>query len=447
MFKVQRSILNLLLLINFIFPSIDNCQRSTGSFFISDFFSLFKGFSTLNKECIYYRIGEVREDAMQAITQKRLMDFLEEEKDSLLTEWKHKIIVDDEDPYKDKFYENAVHMFTIILEMFSKTEDEQKSTIEELAIKVGNERAKSSNNIGNFVYNVNLGRSILFSRLPKLNLEGMQLQDIIYRVNDYFDHFLYKSVSYYSEHKNRIIEEKTEFINSTHKDRLTLLGQMTSSFIHEFRNPLTSIQGFIQLLQADNPDMKYLDIIKNELDQLNFRISQFLLLSKKELIGKEKTRFSLNQMIEEVLSFLYPSILDAKVKIVKEAPEEMELIGYADEIRQVLINIIFNAIDVLSQYRDDPKIEIRAYTVNDSKIKLEIANNGPAIPENMVKSIFEPFVTTKKLGTGLGLFVSREIIEKHKGFLACSSVQDRTEFIILLPLATQPKNEKQVNEY
>ncbi|MCM3586031.1 ATP-binding protein [Mesobacillus maritimus] len=384
---------------------------------------------------------------MQAITQKRLMDFLEEEKDSLLTEWKHKIIVDDEDPYKDKFYENAVHMFTIILEMFSKTEDEQKSTIEELAIKVGNERAKSSNNIGNFVYNVNLGRSILFSRLPKLNLEGMQLQDIIYRVNDYFDHFLYKSVSYYSEHKNRIIEEKTEFINSTHKDRLTLLGQMTSSFIHEFRNPLTSIQGFIQLLQADNPDMKYLDIIKNELDQLNFRISQFLLLSKKELIGKEKTRFSLNQMIEEVLSFLYPSILDAKVKIVKEAPEEMELIGYADEIRQVLINIIFNAIDVLSQYRDDPKIEIRAYTVNDSKIKLEIANNGPAIPENMVKSIFEPFVTTKKLGTGLGLFVSREIIEKHKGFLACSSVQDRTEFIILLPLATQPKNEKQVNEY
>ena len=100
-----------------------------------------------------------------------------------------------------------------------------------------------------------------------------------------------------------------------------------------------------------------------------------------------------------------------------------------------IINIVFNAIDVLSQYRDDPKIEIRDYTINNSHIKLEIANNGPAIPENMLKSIFEPFVTTKKLGTGLGLFVSREIIEKHKGFLACSSIQDRTEFIILLPLA------------
>ena len=64
--------------------------------------------------------------------------------------------------------------------------------------------------------------------------------------------------------------------------------------------------------------MKYLDIISSELDQLNFRISQFLLLSKKELIGKEKDYFNLNTLIDEVLNFLYPSILDGKVKIKKE---------------------------------------------------------------------------------------------------------------------------------
>jgi signal transduction histidine kinase len=379
----------------------------------------------------------VREEAMHAITQKRLQEFLELEKDNLLSEWNSKIIVDEDDPYRDEMNGNATQMFQIIMEIFSKTDLELKPYIESLAVQIGDERVKSSSNIGNFVYNVNLGRSLIYANLNKLNLDGELLQESINRINYCFDHFLYYAVSYYSEHKNKIIEEKTEFINSTHKDRLTLLGQMTSSFIHEFRNPLTSIQGFIQLLKADHPEMKYLDIIKNELDQLNFRISQFLLLSKKELIGKEKTRFSINQMIDEVLNFLYPSILDTKVKIIKETPEEMELVGYADEIRQVLINIVFNAIDVLSQYREDPKIEIRAYTVNQAHIKLEIANNGPAIPENMLKSIFEPFVTTKKLGTGLGLFVSREIIEKHKGFLACSSIQDRTEFIILLPLANK----------
>ena len=114
--------------------------------------------------------------------------------------------------------------------------------------------------------------------------------------------------------------------------------------------------------------------------------------------------------------------------------EEMDLYGYADEIRQVLINIIFNAIDVLSQYRDDPQIEIKGFFVNDTHIKIEISNNGPIIPDNLLKSIFEPFVTTKTLGTGLGLFVCREIIEKHKGILACSSEPDKTSFIMLLPL-------------
>lgn len=372
---------------------------------------------------------------MHAITQKKLQEFLELEKEDLITEWNSKIIIDEDDPHRGKTAGNAREMFHIVLEIFSKTDEELKPFIENLAIQIGDERVKSSSNIGNFVYNVNLGRSLIYANLNKLGLEGELLQDSINRINFCFDHFLYYAVSYYSEHKNKIIEEKTEFINSTHKDRLTLLGQMTSSFIHEFRNPLTSIQGFIQLLKADHPEMKYLDIIKSELDQLNFRISQFLLLSKKELIGKEKTQFSLNQMIDEVLNFLYPSILDTKVKVMKETPDEMEIIGYSDEIRQVLINIIFNAIDVLSQYRDDPQIEIRAYTVNEKNIKLVIANNGPAIPDNMLKSIFEPFVTTKKLGTGLGLFVSREIIEKHKGFLACSSIPDRTEFVILLPLA------------
>ncbi|WP_121609716.1 histidine kinase N-terminal domain-containing protein [Mesobacillus foraminis] len=375
---------------------------------------------------------------MHVVTKKKMTDFLLSEKDSLIAEWTKKIQISEDDPYRDKISSNAEEMLGIIINLFSKPDDEVDLHIEKLAILIGKERVKANINIGDFVYNVNLGRSIIYSYLKKLELDWDHLQESIDRINYCFDHFLYFAVSYYSEHKNKIIEEKNEFINSTHQDRLTLLGQMTSSFIHEFRNPLTSIQGFIQLLKADHPDMKYLDIITNELDQLNFQISQYLLLSKKELIGKEKTRFSLNIMIDEVLAFLYPSLLDSKVNVVKETNEEMELVGYADEIRQVLINIVFNAIDVLSQYREDPQINIKGYTVNDTHIKLEIANNGPAIPEHMLKSIFEPFVTTKKLGTGLGLFVCREIIEKHKGILACSSVPDKTEFIILLPLAKNP---------
>lgn len=371
---------------------------------------------------------------MLPITQNRLLSFLSSEKEHLISEWNEMIIVSEDDPYKLRITKNAEEMYGIIMAIFSKSNEELEVHLQKIAFAVGEERVRADINIGDFVYNVNSGRSVIYKHLHKMNLEWEELQDTINRINYCFDTFLYYAVSYYNEQKNKIIEEKNEFIDSTHKDRLTLLGQMTSSFIHEFRNPLTSIQGFIQLLKSDHPDMKYLDIISSELEQLNFRISQFLLLSKKELIGKEKTFFSVNKMIDEVLNFLYPSILDTNVKINKEVAEKMELFGYADEIRQVLINIIFNAIDVLSQYRDDPRIEIKGFFVNDTHIKLEISNNGPMIPDNLLKTIFEPFVTTKTLGTGLGLFVCREIIEKHKGILACSSEPDKTSFIILLPL-------------
>ncbi|MBT2640328.1 MULTISPECIES: histidine kinase N-terminal domain-containing protein [unclassified Bacillus (in: firmicutes)] len=371
---------------------------------------------------------------MLPITDNRLLSFLTSEKENLIADWTEKIIVSEDDPYKEKISRNAERMYAIILSVFSKTSEELEEHIQELAFMVGEERVRADINIGDFVYNVNSGRSVLYKHLHKMNMEWTEMQEAINSINYCFDTFLYYAVSYYNEQKNKIIEEKNQFIDSTHKDRLTLLGQMTSSFIHEFRNPLTSIQGFIQLLRSEHQDMKYLDIISSELEQLNFRISQFLLLSKKELIGKEKTHFSLNKMIDEVLNFLYPSILDTNVRVIKDIAEDMDLYGYADEIRQVLINIIFNAIDVLSQYRDDPQIEIKGYFVNDTHIKIEISNNGPIIPDNLLKTIFEPFVTTKTLGTGLGLFVCREIIEKHKGILACSSEPDKTSFIMLLPL-------------
>jgi signal transduction histidine kinase len=373
---------------------------------------------------------------MYTLTNERLIDYLTSNRKKLVGEWEAKVVVDQQEPCTEEQIQlNCNQLIDTLLKIFSCSYDETDEKIKILAIKVAKERAKSSSNIGNFVYNVNLGRSVIFSNLYKIGETWDYIQPAIDRINFCFDKFLHYAVSYYSEMKEQIIEEKNQFINSTHKDRLTLLGQMTSSFIHEFRNPLTSVQGFIQLIKSEHPDIKYLNIISNELEQLNFRVSQFLLLSKKELIGKEKTTFFFNALLEEVLIFLYPSILDSNVKIQKSLDQDIQLFGYADEIRQVLINIIFNAIDVLSTYRSDPQIELTTKIDDGRRITIHIANNGPMIPEELLVSIFEPFVTTKKLGTGLGLFVCREIIEKHKGTLECMSLPSKTVFTITLPLA------------
>ncbi|MDQ1004237.1 signal transduction histidine kinase [Neobacillus niacini] len=368
-----------------------------------------------------------------------LIAFFNKNKEELIREWENLIVISKGDPYKEKISQNGIAIFNIVLTMHTMSEEELLDSIEKNAIEISEERALANINIGDFVYNVNLGRTVLYSYLSKTGLNWADLQESINKINFCFDKFLYYAVTHYTEAKNKIIEEKTMFIDSTHQDRLTLLGQMTSSFIHEFRNPLTSIQGFIQLLKADYPDMKYLDIISSELDQLNFRISQFLLLSKKELIGKEKEQFNQNKLIDEVLNFLYPSILDGKVKIKKDIVDDITLYGYADEMRQVFINIIFNAIDVLNHHRiANPTIEIKCDIENNSHVVLSISNNGPMIPAELSKTIFEPFFTTKKLGTGLGLFVCKEIIEKHKGELTCLSTPDLTVFTIKLPLAASP---------
>lgn len=372
-----------------------------------------------------------------------VINFLQRDKRQLFDAWKEEILVSEEDPYKDRLKENFEVIFYLVIQSFKNKKINLVKLIQKFSISIADQRVKAGINIGEFVYNVNVGRSIFQKYIKKMELDNQELHNYSEQIQYCFDQFLYFSVSYYSDAKNQIIEEKTKFIDTSHKDRLTLLGQMTSSFIHEFRNPLTSVQGFIQLLKAENPDMKYLDIISIELEQLNFRISQFLLLSKKELIGKDKVTFSLNELIEEVLIFLYPSILDGKVKIIKNLEGEIYLHGYSDEIRQVLINIIFNAIDVLNTYNTNPCIEINSHYINHSHIKLEIANNGPMIPKHLVQSIFEPFVTTKTLGTGLGLFVCKEIIEKHKGVLACETQAKLTVFSITLP--TAKKTEKKAD--
>ncbi|GIN87205.1 sensor histidine kinase [Heyndrickxia sporothermodurans] len=361
-----------------------------------------------------------------------IMIFLEDNKEKILKDWEDHVVISGKDPFKDFIYHNGETMFKLLVQSLVVPMEELEHPLIPFAQKVAVERINAKVNIGEFVYNVNIGRSIINKSLYRNFPNWEEIHPTIDKINHALDMFLFHAVTYYTNVKNQIIEEKNEYITSTHHERLTLLGQMTSSFVHEFRNPLTSIHGFVQLLRSENPQLPYLDIIANELEQLKFSISQFLMLSKKEIIELEMTSFSLNDLIEEVLSFLYPRILEVNVDIKKNYVQEFKILGFKDAIRQVLINIIFNAVDVLKNIKN-PVIQIDLNKTADSII-LDIGNNGPKIPEGLLDNIFEPFVTTKEAGTGLGLYVSKNTIEKHGGKLTCQSNNDWTIFTIILPL-------------
>lgn len=361
---------------------------------------------------------------------ERLVQYLESNRTKFLKTWEEGIHIESSDPYKDKVRENGLEMYELIKRTIVHPLSENDIT--QLAFKVAKERIEAKINIGDFVYNVNLGRSILVNYINQSGIQINELKPIIDNINIQFDRFCYYAVTKYTEIKDREIQEKVLYINENHKDRLTLLGQMSSSFVHEFRNPLTSIMGFIKLLKSEYPDLKYLDTINYELDQLKFRITQFLHTSKMEVIETKEEEFSFKKLCNDILDFLYPSIVDLDVHIQTEIDPKIKFIGYKDEIKQVLLNILLNSMDALKQQEKPRNITVQCIE-KTGIISITISNNGPTIPLGTMETIFEPFYTTKKLGTGIGLYVCKNIIEKHKGQIYCHSEDDLTTFSIDLP--------------
>ncbi len=363
--------------------------------------------------------------------EEKVIEFLEEAQDEFIEKWTENIIIHENDIFKDRVSQNGRQMFVLVTKSLLNTLSDQE--LQELAFKVAKERVLSKINIGEFVYNMNVGRSILIKYVNKSGVSIHDLQPIIDKINDHFDKYCFYAVTRYTELKDIEIKEKMIFVNQSHKDRLSLLGQMSSSFVHEFRNPLTSVMGFIKLLKSEQPDLKYMDTIEHELDQLKFRITQFLHASRLDSTDKEKEEIHLESLFHDIISFLYPSIVDGDVNVSTSIDPDCKITAIKDEIKQVLVNIILNSVDALKQKNSSERKLYIACKKSHHFISFTITNNGPKIPEETRETIFEPFYTTKSYGTGIGLYVCKTLIEKHQGTIFCESNQQRTSFIIRLP--------------
>lgn len=367
-----------------------------------------------------------------------VISLLQQKRTKFLERWKEKAMVppDQSHFHREKMETKGRFIYKVALQALSLPKIDLQSYLQANALKFAQIKIRENLGIGHMVYNLNMAKNIICDEISSIKAEPHALKKVYKHLSYIFDHFSYYAVTNYCALQEQLAEEENRHIHSSHEDRLTLLGQMTSSFVHEFRNPLTTVQGFVQLLRAEYPDLPYMDIISSELDQLKFRITQFLMLSKKQDVNQEEVIFSVNELVEQVASFVYPRLLELKVSLQQEMEKDLHVKGIQEEVRQVIINIIFNAIEVMAATDAESVIHIKGYRKGDS-IFLEASNTGPKIPDSLIKNIFEPFVTTKKTGTGLGLYVSRQIIEKHRGQLLCNSNEEWTTFTIILPAPEQ----------
>lgn len=362
---------------------------------------------------------------------ERFSNFLKEINEELLDQWLNYSKVTKDDPFYEEIILNGKKTIELI-QIFVETRNIEP--IVALTKKIAKERIEANVNIGELVYNINAGHSLVNGIILKskyLYSDDKLLAIMV--VDQLFNEYAYHAIKEYTNLKDSIIFNKNKFIKEMHHDRLTIVGQIAASFAHEFRNPLTSIKGFIKMLEKkydhDSESRLYFDIINYEMESLEDKVSRFLYLSKSKGLDDEMIVFNLSKVTNKMIEFMYPRFVDENIEVVSSIEEDCLIFAVKEQIKQILLNILNNAVEELSEIEQNRKIGIQLKTI-DSRVELRISNNGKMIPPYLIDNIFEPFVTTKNLGTGLGLSVVKQIVEKHDGTITVESNEDQTTFIM-----------------
>jgi len=213
------------------------------------------------------------------------------------------------------------------------------------------------------------------------------------------------------------------------------MGQMSAVLTHEIRNPLGIIRGTADVLKSryeksENADPLF-HYIPDEVNRLNKLVNNFLVLSKDSEINL--TKQDINQLIEDTVDKLKIDIKNDAIKFKIIKSELLPFYFDHDGIQQVLINLMRNAIQAIEKKGE---ISIKTEFIKKKKnqiVQTTISDNGAGIEGN-VQAIFEPFFTTKSSGSGLGMAVSRKIVEGHSGWVDIESqVRKGTKVMFTLP--------------
>ncbi|WP_433945811.1 ATP-binding protein [Paenibacillus sp. SN-8-1] len=231
--------------------------------------------------------------------------------------------------------------------------------------------------------------------------------------------------------------EQTAYQN----DKLAMLGKISAAIAHEIRNPLTAIRGFIQLLRPHLLQLgkdEYARIILMEIDRANDIIHEFLNSSKPS--APQKTVVSVPSLLKDALLLSESEALMKGCEMRLHQINESFLVSIdVKQIKQVILNIIKNAMEAIEEVQGDHAgmIEISAKQ-EGNYVNISIKDNGNGMDKTLLTRLFDPFFTTKEKGTGLGLSVSYKIIKNHGGTILVDSMKgEGTVFMISLPLTHQ----------
>ena len=243
------------------------------------------------------------------------------------------------------------------------------------------------------------------------------------------NHLLTTSALRDAEEKNKIIMEKMK-----QSERLSVLGEFSAGIAHEIKNPLASIKNFTQLLPSEYGDpnfrKEFIEFVTREVNRINRIVNGLLDYARPRKL--ELLKVNIPELVDETLSSLNANFDEHHITIKKNYNQIPPIEIDPEQIRQVLLNLILNAVEAMP---NGGTIKISIQEIEREEVEIEVSDNGCGISDEKLKEIFNPFVTTKEGGTGLGLSIIQRIVNEHGGRIEVESKKNRgTQFKLFLPI-------------
>jgi diguanylate cyclase (GGDEF)-like protein/PAS domain S-box-containing protein len=213
-------------------------------------------------------------------------------------------------------------------------------------------------------------------------------------------------------------------------EKLSLVGQLAAGVAHEIRNPLTSVKGFLQLMQEEvKPN--YIAMTLAEIDHMEEIIKEFLTLAKPQVT--KIIRMNSKTLLQNAVTLFGAQAIMNNVEIIEEYDSDLpQLDCDGNNLKQVFINILQNAVESMP---NGGIIKIQAMRFGEEYIQFRFCDQGHGIPADRLDKLGEPFYSTKEKGMGLGLMVSYKIVQEHKGTININStVNEGTTIEVVLPI-------------
>ncbi|PMP73215.1 MAG: PAS domain-containing sensor histidine kinase [Roseiflexus castenholzii] len=222
-------------------------------------------------------------------------------------------------------------------------------------------------------------------------------------------------------------------------EKLAAIGHLAASIAHEVGNPLQAIQGFLALFleqcPSETPNQHFLQLAEEEIERIVRVLERLRDLYRPR--ADVFTSVNVNELIESVLLLTGKQLERSRIQVLRElAPDLPTIQGVADQLKQVLLNLVLNAAEAMP---NGGTLHVQTYRYHSMEgqgaVAMAITDTGIGIPPDQLTRIFDGLHTTKERGMGLGLYTSRAIIERHLGRISAQSIPgEGTTFEIVLPV-------------